>query len=472
VTPSDATGTAYLQIARRRWPVLAVALVLGLIAAILTGGLTDATYTSESRVAVRAIVADPFQPNLRPTDSIDMETEKELAGSTAVVELAAETLDEADPNLPALQAGLEVSTVGEAQVLRISYTASSPEEAQRWAAAITDSYLTSRQARADALIESLVASIDEQIEELEASVEPGDDPDQSTSDRIRDLGTKRSSFLALPTAPGDVIQPAELPGEESSTPTWVGQLGVLALAMLIGCGVAVAIDRADVRTSSTADIAEVAGPLLGDMALNDDREPALLARRSKAGGSAPADAARLALLRLNRMSTRPVEVLVVTCPRSGPPLVEVSTHIATDLAMAGRPVLLVGAGLVTEDGHLTLEDLESGHATLDEVLVRAGSDGNDLWLLDVGPRGWAPGSAAADGRYIGDHRRDLRARFAATVFIVPPILERAASSLELAVEADAVVMVASLHGNAGDLADAVEVLDGVGAKFAGTIVAR
>jgi hypothetical protein len=247
---------------------------------------------------------------------------------------------------------------------------------------------------------------------------------------------------------------------------------VLALALLIGCGVAVAIDRADVRTTSTAEIAEVAGPLLGEMGLGDGREPGLLTRRSKVTGSTPADAARLALLRLNRMSTRPVEVLVVTSPRSGPPLVEVSMHLATDLAVAGRPVLLIGAGLVPEGGHLTLEDLEAGEASLDEVLVRAGNDAADLWLLDVGPQGWAPGSAAADGRYIGDHRRDLRTRFAATVFIVPPILERAASSLELAVEADAVVMVASLHGHAGDLVDAVEVLDGVGAKFAGTIVAR
>lgn len=470
MTPPASAGSGYLAIARRRWPVLLGAVVIGVIVAALAGDLTSASYTAESRVALRAIVADPFQPAVQPSESIDLETERELVGSSAVVEQAAGSLGEDTPDLDDLTTDLEVSIVGESQVLSIQYTAPTAAEAQRWAAAITDAYLDRRQQLADELIASLVSSLDAQIGEVVDSIPPDEEADLRTSDRLQELGRQRSSFLALPTDPGEVIRPAGLPDEESSTPSWVGQVGALGLSVLIGCGVAVAIDRSDNRTRSVAEVAEVAGPLLGDMNLATGAGRRWYGRASRQNGSISAEAARLVNLRLVRTSTQPLEWVVVTSPRSGSAAAQVGTRIAADLAGDGTQVVVIAAGLTdSDDDRPTLDDVAGGRASIDEGLQQAGPDQPDLWLFEVGPDGWDAGSAEA----INLLRRDLRSRFSAVVMIAPPVLEQAASSLEVAVGSDAVLLVVAAHGtNLDDLTMAVDALNGVGANFAGTVVAR
>lgn len=465
MTAAPLVTSGYTEIARRRWPVLLVALGVGLVGAQLVGSGGGETYTSESRVALRAIVVDPFQPNVRPEDSIDLATEREQAASAPVLGRAAELLGIDDPPLEEVGEDLEVSVVGDAQVLRIAFTAAGASDAQLWTAAITEAYLEQREARARELVDSMVSVLDTQIEDLEASIPPEDLPAATASGTVGDLRQQRTALLSLPTEAGQVLRPATLPTDQSGAPPWVGQVGVLGLALLVGCGAAVALDRSDDSVHSVAEVADVAGPVLGTLSLVDAPDRGWW--RMRGAGATVADSARIIQLRLNRLDGGAPRTLVVTAPHEFPPVVEVGRRLASALGTAGTHVLLVTPGRDgLPQGHPTLVDLGAERATLDEATYQAGPG---LSLIEVGEDGWGPGVVET----LHGLRSELLERFAVVMVVAPAVLEGEAAGLELAAAADAVVLVIGEHGTeVAELTMAVDALDSVGATFAGTVVAQ
>lgn len=458
----------YLEIALRRWPILAGAALVGVVAGLFAGGLTSAEYTAQSRVLVRAIVADPFQPNVRPGDTIDLATEIEQVTSTPVILAAAESLGEPDPDVVTIASRLEVTAVGDSQVLRIRYTAETPEEARDWAAAVTDAYLAHRQQRAEDLVSTLVAAIDAQVFELESSRVP-DQADPVTEARLLELARQRSSLLALPTVPGEVLRPAELPTDPSGAPAWVGQLGAMSLTLLAGFGIAIAVDRADDRLRTSSEISAVAGPVLGtlDLAGEQDRPRSILRRRA----TSQSDAVSVVKLRLTRSSTRPIRRIVVTSATDGPPTVGVGAEIAAGLAGDGTPIVLIASGLRDRIGitYPSLDEVLHGRRTLEEALAPAGPEQPNLFMLEVGLGMWDAGSASGLDRVL----RELASRVWGFVVVVPPILDFSAPGLELAAASDAVLLVVDESGaDVGELTRAVDSIRSVGANFAGTVIAR
>ena len=128
-------------------------------------------------------------------------------------------------------------------------------------------------------------------------------------------------------------------------------------------------------------------------------------------------------------------------------------------------MLLVGS-LPDAAGAPSLLDLAAGRASLDEA-VR--TDGRGVGLLDVGDGGWTHGATEA----LAAASSHLQERYPVVVVLAPPILERAAEGLELAADADAVVLVVDDGTtDVGELAEAVEAIDSIGARFAGTVLAR
>src|SRR3546814_4779953 len=109
----------YLEVARRRWPVLAGSVVVGLLLGSVTGSLSGDGYTSESVVALRPVVADPFAPNVRPSDSIDVATERRVAASRVVAGKAAAALGVAETD--EIQDRSEEHTSDLQSLMRISY---------------------------------------------------------------------------------------------------------------------------------------------------------------------------------------------------------------------------------------------------------------------------------------------------------------------------------------------------------------
>src|SRR3546814_16388732 len=79
MTPPALAERGYLEVARRRWPVLAGSVVVGLLLGSVTGSMSGDGYTSESVVALRPVVADPFGPNVSPYPSRDVATQRHVA---------------------------------------------------------------------------------------------------------------------------------------------------------------------------------------------------------------------------------------------------------------------------------------------------------------------------------------------------------------------------------------------------------
>lgn len=462
----------YVEVVRRRWPAVLLVIGLGVVGAALVGDVGGSEFAAETRVAVRPIVRDPFQANIRPSDSVDIDTELEQVVSTATVRAAGERLGRSDVDPPEVVRNLEVDVVGSSLVVRIQYTAARAAAARDWADAIAEAYLEQREARAVGMVSEMLRVVEAELASVEGELaaladESSDDGgvageiEQVLADRIRDLSAERAALLQVSTDPGEVIRPAVLPREGTGVPPWVTRVGVLGLAILGAIGLAVALDRSDRRLRSVDELATVAGPVLGVLAVPGS--PA--ARR---WDSDPADMASLARLRLGRTLGRDVRRLAVASPHDEPAVDLVASHLAYDFAADGSPTLLVATfdGLVDQGDRPTLPQLAFGEVSLDDALVAPGHDGGP-WRLLIGEGDWDEVPAVDLSSLLGS----LSDRFDSWVFAVPPLLEPHALGLVVAARADASVLVVDGRSAAvGDITGAITALGEVGAHYGGTVV--
>src|SRR5687768_3646691 len=92
-------GRSYLDVARRRWKVLAGAFVVALIAALAAGPLSSPEYTATTAVRIRPITDNPFASDTAAVATVDVPTEVEVVRSAAVIEAAAEDVGEPDVDI-------------------------------------------------------------------------------------------------------------------------------------------------------------------------------------------------------------------------------------------------------------------------------------------------------------------------------------------------------------------------------------
>src|SRR5205085_11569074 len=114
----------YVRILRRRRLFIAATVAVVLVSAVGLSFLQSKRYTSTAKVLVKP-VNDPFQSQAPVGSLLSMDTERQLASSFVVAELAGKTIDpSADPQdlLDHLSVGNPTNT----QVLDISYAAPTP----------------------------------------------------------------------------------------------------------------------------------------------------------------------------------------------------------------------------------------------------------------------------------------------------------------------------------------------------------
>jgi len=389
--------------------VATTAVTLGVAAAVSSA--SPPTYTSSAQVVVhpQPTTGAPLQPQ--------MGTERTIATSGAVAELAAERLG---MNPDQARSGLSVSVVLETTVLEIEYTARTAAAAADGARAFTNAYLD-----------------------------------------YRNDAAKVAEVLTVP----------EMPLSRSGTNRGlVLGLGLLA-GLALGVGAAWAWDRATDRLRDAGELEELTGvPVLGDLPQWDHR----------AGCLAPPGPAREALgflaarvLALNGSSRH--GVIVVTGPRRGGGTTAVAVNTALALAAQGREVVLVGADLSAPRLHECLKvaaapglvDVLDGATTAESALQRTGWP--NLRVLAAGV------SSATEHPLHVDHLRLALAQLAAHALVIvdaPPMLV-GADSLILADQADAVLLVADLRsGTRSDASDAVGFREHGTTQPAGWVVNR
>lgn len=385
--------------------VLATLVAVG--AAFLAVQAKPVTYTATAEVVVSPTQTDtnPIQP--------DMGTERAIARSGVVVLAGATELGE-DP--ATVTRNLSVSVVLESFVLRISYTAGSPDDAVRGASVLARAYIDYRNAQA----------------------------------------SHATTLVTPPAVPGS--------GSRGSLPIYL--VVGLVVGLCVGAAAAWLWDRASDRVRSAAELHTLSGlPILARVRRwQSTRHP--LPPEGAAREPFAFVAARLTSITGHGKG----KTVVVTSPRDGAGTTSVACGVAAALAAQGKRVVLVAAssggvgagevlGATTTDG---LTQLVARGCSPELALHPTG-----VRNLSVVPLG-GPNGARLELEDLHLVLEKLERR--AFVVIDAPPVRSSAESLLLADAADLVVLVGDLRsGTRRDVRETMALLEDLAPRLAGWV---
>ncbi|KGM13968.1 hypothetical protein N869_01865, partial [Cellulomonas bogoriensis 69B4 = DSM 16987] len=263
----------YLQVLARRWPVVAVTVVVVTALTVAYVVLAPRTATATTEVNLNVISTDPFTASRSASGLVDGTTEAQIASSYAVAVLASERLGDGTSSSE-LRRNVEVTPVADATVIRIAYTAPTPVAAQRGADMVAATYLEFRAEQAEQRLESMIARLEARLVSLReqlvaanariaSSREGSSTANQAVSDRdlvtieIDSLLAQKSDLERIDTSGGAVLTPAlENPVVHAPGTRMVLATGVL-LGVVLGAVLAFPADRRNRRLRRGGDVAAV-----------------------------------------------------------------------------------------------------------------------------------------------------------------------------------------------------------------------
>jgi capsular polysaccharide biosynthesis protein len=343
VTPAE-----LIRVPLRRWKVVLAVAAVVTAAAVGYLQLTAPTYTATAVVVVRPVVTEPFTfPTGTADRAVNMTAENSVANSSGVVNEVARTVDRTPRHVREALA-VEVPVGG--QVLRISYTGETPDEAVTGANTAAETYLEVREAsyesqRTVALesYDSIIATTTDQRVALERGLSATGGTTgraAATLDRIRvlndqlsNLADQRARIVSVDLSPGSVASPASLPVPSSHDGAVTYLLAAAAGGLLLGVLLSFVRELADRRIRTVEQAADVTGlPLLGTVR-----------RRTRRGAhGAEADVRYLAMAVDEWTRDAPGAPIVMLSPADGEGRGVLVAGLARALAGAGRGVY-VGA---------------------------------------------------------------------------------------------------------------------------------
>ncbi|MEU9580989.1 lipopolysaccharide biosynthesis protein [Streptomyces chilikensis] len=491
----DLLRDQFLQL--MRYPrLIAGGVLLGLLGGAWLGLSTADTYVATSDVRLRVATDDPFSAT-QSNSKLDMNTERQDAGSRRTAERAAEELGIGGRE-DAFLTGLQVTNPPQSQVLRFSYTADDPEDAARRANAAVEAYLEERRRDTGATRDSMIKGLKKQLnpiakqhEDLAASL-TSSSPESDFSvkanllNKITELNDRISKLESLDTTPGKVIRTAT-PPTASDGPGWVlslllGGTGGLALGLLLAW-VRLVFDPA---ARSEGDVARaLRAPVLGSLPRTDPDGPLLAEDRDD---SPLAEEYRSIAYRLaydRRFADR--RRLLVAAPRgSSRTAAAVAVNLAATFSETGKRVVVVEADLrrpfLTHE--LDAHDLSRPSWT-DEGAARDGGDeewpGRRRLLVDAGESG---GFELVPGARVRNVARVLTSAETsrlvaeaddahATVIVLTPPVFAYADALALVDRVDGVLVVCDPRGvHRAQLARLRDLVVGAGGTVLGAVMHR
>ena len=155
----------YVGVVRRRWYVVLVGLLVGVLGGLGYLSATPKSFTATSSVNVNVISSQPFD-NTKPASQLfDPETEVQLATSAQVLGSAATVLGNGK-TLTQMRAATVIQPVAGATVVKVMYTAPTQAQAVKGADAIATAYLDYRSAAATTKVNKVVNQLDKQRKSL------------------------------------------------------------------------------------------------------------------------------------------------------------------------------------------------------------------------------------------------------------------------------------------------------------------
>ncbi len=316
---------------RRRWRVLVVGGVIGLLLGALAWVLLPVTYTATTAVRVTPVDVSATSGS-GGAGQLDVATDVQLVTSGDVLAAAA---DDLRTTRGVLKDAVSVENPPDTAVLDISYTASSPEQAARGSRAVADAFLAVRGKAASDQVQTLQEATWDRVSMLERSARryPAGSPARSSIlTQAQALGQRAAELATIDTTPGQVLG-------ATATPTVPSSLGLLPLGVAgLALGLLVAVPVALMRRAApSSGIGSVQGlGSVGDATVLDGTRDAR-----------PQDTWDIAALMLKvpgDLAPDATHTLVV----DGTPGTEPGAALVDAIRRRGRAVRLVDASGVNE----------------------------------------------------------------------------------------------------------------------------
>jgi capsular polysaccharide biosynthesis protein/Mrp family chromosome partitioning ATPase len=460
----------YTGVLRRRWAIVLVVTIIGVVGAFAYTLVAPKTYTAMAAVYVSATAADQGSQvaNSRTSGSVNLDTEAQLVTSGTVSAIAVKTLH--SPLTPyVLSREINVTVPPNSQVLNIGCSASSGAGAAACANAFASAYLQNRTSSAATTIATRVkalqarqASLVTTISALNAqakglsktsskrpAIQAKINADRS---QLTSLNPQITALIAAGTNVngGKVITAATAPAKPSSPKKSLVLPSGLAAGLVIGLIIAFIWDRRDKRIHRAQDVERFLDiPVM--LSLPGDafgRQVSIAAPRSGTGRGFT-ELAHDVSATLGEGS----HVVLVTGVSPGPAGSVAAANLAATLARTHPEVVLVcadmkgsvGSEMAGLDDGRGLAEVVSGEASVREV-VRAPAALPGLWVI-------SPGAETSAAYMQHDRAKSLIAqlrRDARFVIIEAQASDEGADTFAFAEFADAAVIVVEMDRTTRD----------------------
>jgi Mrp family chromosome partitioning ATPase/capsular polysaccharide biosynthesis protein len=470
----SASLSTYLRVLRRRKWIVLVCVVLVPAAALFFSLRQPAQYEASadvllSRQNLGNLLTGTSDLTFGNASNLTA-TQSELAHTPDVARAALALAKTSDLTADELLGSSTVSAKGTTDILEFRVTDGDPRRAELLATSFAEAYVTYREALDTRALAKARSDVTATLEQLRAQGRDGSGLFTSLEEKEQQLQT----LLTLQTSQANVTRRADQATQVAPTPARNAILG-LALGLVLGVGLAFAIDALDTRVRSAGEIGERLGlPLLARIpppprGFAKDHRLVMLAQPT--GPNAEAFRMLRTNLEFARLERDDVRVILVTSAVEEEGKSTTAANLALAEARAGRRVALVDLDLrqphvdryfgmlhaqgITEvalgnaelAGALRRIDLATGAAESNGRPLRTdGAADGELGLLDVLSAGPLPPDP---GEFVGTRRlAEILTRLGAAYDLVivdtPPLL-RVGDTMTLSAHADGMLVVTRLN---------------------------
>lgn len=381
-----------------RWRVLVLAVVLGLAGAgagAWWGQRSAGSHDASAVILINPLYGNPFSPQGRGDDLVNLETEAQLVTSDTVAERVSQRIGRGE-SVDEVLTGVRVKVSPNTQILEIRVRLASPELARERAQAFAATYLTYRRLITVRTVAEQSDQLFAQISKLNRNLRhktevlgnaaPGsararllDQQIDELTSQVGQLRTLQATATSASLDPGQVVTPAAVaePGLLDG-PVPMGTLGLLA-GLMGAILLATVLARRDdvIRDPSLLSTSEI--PMLGSVAHPPDVTPGAMG------------AVRSALLAVD--PRRPLVVLVAT---AAPGNVLAATPLGLGSALAHGRLETVLVDLVGSLGPEVLAHTDGAQSGLVDLLLETTTP--DEALVSVAPHLMAMGTGSRADR--------------------------------------------------------------------------
>jgi polysaccharide biosynthesis transport protein len=250
-----------MAVVRRRWRLIALCFVVVLGASVAFSLVREKEYSASASLLFRDPAFDSTLFGSTFTEPLDPARESatnvELVSLDVVAARAADQLGDVSPD--EIEDSVEIEEQGQSDVVEITATDPDPDRAAAIANTLAREYIAFRQQADREKVEQARELVEEELEEVESlgGSEWEIEELQRQIDSLTVLGS-------LQTGNAELVQPAKVPGSQSSPkPVRNAILGAF-VGLLLGLGLAFIVDRFDRRLRNPEEIGETLDrPVLG-----------------------------------------------------------------------------------------------------------------------------------------------------------------------------------------------------------------